>query len=209
MRRLALLVAAALVAGALASGAGAHGDPASEYLATHQLFVPIKVPLPEADQVRLSTLVGNANRQGYRIRVAVIGSRFDLGVEGDVWGKPVEYATNIAQDVAYTYRGPILVVMPSGLGVHQIGRGTQSDQALLERIRPQAGPHGLAAAAIEGVRELAAAHGVRLAVPRNVVTEAQRNRHDRILIASAAAIGLALWALAGVRRRRRRAATPA
>jgi hypothetical protein len=206
MRRLMLLLAVALVAGVLASGAGAHGDPASEYLATHQVFFPIRLPLPQADQVRLSLLVRAANRRGYQIRVAVIGSRFDLGIEGDAWAKPVEYATNITEDVAYTYRGPILVVMPRGLGLHQVGRASASDQALLDRIRPSAGPRGLAAAAIEGVRVLAAAHGVRLAVPRDVVTEAQRNRHDRIVIAVAAAIGLALWGLARLLGRRRAAA---
>jgi hypothetical protein len=206
VRRLGLLPAIVLAAGAFAAGAAAHGDPASQYLVDHQVFFPLRTPLPQVDRVRLGAVVREANRRGFPVRVAVVGSRFDLGVEADAWGKPAEYATNVAEDVAYRYRGPLLVVMPSGLGVHAAGRTGAADRALVGRIRVGSGPHGLAVAAIDAVRDLAAAHGVRVEVPRDVVTQAQRNRRDRIAIALAAAVGVALWTLAGLRRRRRAAA---
>lgn len=202
MRALALL--AALAAAAVAAGAAsAHGDPASEYLVGHDVFFPIGHPLSGETQARVSALVAEAARKGYPIRVALIGSRFDLGTEGDAWRRPAVYAKALDADLAYYFAGPLLVAMPNGFGFAHPKHGTGADRALLARVPLR---DGLAAAAELAVQRLAAAHGVTLTLPGHLTTPAERNRRDRLVIVAAAVVLLLAGAL--VRRLRRRRAQP-
>ena len=59
--------------------ARADGDPASDYLLTRSTFVPPDLGISAADAARLSTTVALAQARGYPIRVALIGSAYDLG----------------------------------------------------------------------------------------------------------------------------------
>lgn len=206
MRLVVAIVAALVLAAFAAAPALAHGDPASEYLVDHDLFLPIQKPLSQREQDRLSSLVEQAKQGGYPLRVALIGSRFDLGTEADAWGQPAAYAAALDQDLAYYYRGPLLVVMPAGFGLHQPGRSLRAENAVLARIRIATGAAGLATAAERAIERLAGAHGVTVSPPRHVTTRTERNAHDRIVIALAACAGLLAWWL--LRLARRRATSP-
>ena len=85
MRRALLVLVAAVAACVLAGNAGADGDPASDYLLGLQTFIPYDLKLPAAKQKELSSLVHAANSSGYAIRVAVIGSAYDMGAVTSLW----------------------------------------------------------------------------------------------------------------------------
>jgi hypothetical protein len=160
------LVLVALVFLALAPLARADGDPASDYLLTQTTFVPPDLGISDADASRLAAVVKSAHAGGYTIRVALIGSRYDLGSIGTVFGQPKHYARFLGQELTLVYHGRLLVVMPTGYGVARGGTLIASEQGTLDRL-PAPGRSGdqLVAAAIEGVRQLAAAAGVVVAVP--------------------------------------------
>lgn len=203
MRAIVVVLAAASIAWMSSGVARAHGDPASEYLVDHAVFFPIRSPLSQVAQARLRSLVEQAKQRGYPIRLALIGSRFDLGTEADAWEKPRVYAAALDADLAYYYRGPLVVVMPAGLGFSHRGHSETADLRVLGSIHVGSGGDALAAAAEQAVERLAAAHGVTVAPPAHVTTPAARNRHDRIVIVAVAASVLLAWWL-GRRLLRRR-----
>ena len=102
---------ATLLACAAAPRAAAHGDPGSEYLAGHALYLPFDLKAPRADEQRLLELVDEANRAGFAVRVAVVWSRRDLGIRTVYWGKPQAYARYLAADLRDAYRSRLLVVL--------------------------------------------------------------------------------------------------
>jgi hypothetical protein len=188
-RRYAALASAALLT--LASGgfvpkARADGDPASDVLATQALFVPQDAHLPLTRLAQLGAVVDAARRGGYETRVAVIASRSDLGSVTALWGRPQSYAQFLGQELALVYRGPLLVVMPAGLGLY----GSGAQRSAITGI--QAVPLG--SAAITAVQRVAAASGHALAVP--AVSSAGPQKSDItawIVFALGAAIVLLAW----------------
>jgi len=92
----AVLLAA--VAGALlsASVARANGDPASDYLLTQNVFLPFTQTIDQNEVKRLDALLKEANRQHYRIRVAIILSpALESGAGSHV--HEAGYATEVAR----------------------------------------------------------------------------------------------------------------
>jgi len=159
----ALVLFAALAAVPLAR---ADGDPASDYLLTQSTFVPPDLGISTADAARLSATVEAARSSGYVIHVALIGSAYDLGSVVALNRKPKLYARFLGEELAFVYRGRVLVVMPNGLGVSKGGKALPAQQKLLDRL-PVPGSSGrrLVQAGIEGVRVLAAAAGVQVPPP--------------------------------------------
>ena len=76
-----------LAAGPGPPAARADGDPASDVLVYQPVFFPYR-PAPEALRRRLTGLVRSANQQGYRIRIAIVRSRRDLGAVPQLFGAP-------------------------------------------------------------------------------------------------------------------------
>src|SRR5207245_299661 len=111
-----LVLVALLLAGTLAPIARADGDPASDYLITYQVFYPYYSNVPEAGLKQLETTVAAANKQGYRIRVAVITSPYDLGSLSSLWQKPQPYCRFLSLELSFAYKGRLLVVSPKGYG---------------------------------------------------------------------------------------------
>lgn len=169
-----VLAAIALLAGYGAAPARADGDPASDVLAEQAAFIPVDGSIPLADQARVQTVVRAAARRGYPVRVAVIATRADLGAVTALWGKPAAYAGFLGRELSLTYRGALVVVMPTGYGVDLVGgrAGAGSGAALhaagasLEGL-PLPGHGGaLAGAAVTAVRRVAATAGHPLPAPR-------------------------------------------
>jgi len=201
MKRVALLavVVAAYTAAPLAQ---ADGDPASDYLYTQQVFIPFDIKAPVGAQGDLHRTIAGANRAGFGIRVAIIGSAYDLGAVPSLWKKPQTYARFLGEELVFLYKQRLLVVMPNGFGFFWKGHDVAKEYATLGKIRIAPGGPGLVAAAREAVVELASASGVDVAPAQPPKSTASRDRLIIILgsIAIAAAGLLVRWLL-----RRRRA----
>jgi hypothetical protein len=124
-RSLTLLLATVL---GLAGGAGwltaraqADGDPASDVLATQPLFLPQDAGVTAAGQTRLQAELEAVQQGGVPLRMAVIASSTDLGSVTALWREPEAYARFLDQELGLVYRGPVIVVMPNGLGVAGTG----------------------------------------------------------------------------------------
>ncbi|MGZ4401133.1 MAG: hypothetical protein ACXVYM_09710 [Gaiellaceae bacterium] len=202
--RLAVLAGAALVACMLAQSARADGDPASDYLVVQKVFIPYDAKFPAKQQAELTGLVTAANKAGYKIRVAVIWSDYDLGAVTSLWRKPRTYARFLGLELGFVYKQRLLIVMPNGFGFNYPKHSTTAEYALLSKIPISAAGSGLITAAEAAVQQLAAAAGVDVSRPAHVTTPAQRNSHDRvvILIAVGAALAFAVAMRFLLRRRR-------
>jgi hypothetical protein len=145
-----------LAAGALAAPASADGDPASDVLYMQDVFVPYAKPSRQA-VVRLDAAVVRANAAGYRIKVAVIQSRIDMGTATALFAKPQLYAGFLGAEIRFFFHGHLLVVMPSGFGVFYGGRSTALPQRLLAALAHGGyDPSALAESAAKAVELLAA-----------------------------------------------------
>jgi hypothetical protein len=157
-----------LVATSLAvpsSPAQADGDPASDVLAQQSLFLPQDAGFGVPRQLELSQFVREAARSGYPARVAVIASPADLGSVTALWNRPQLYARFLGQELALVHRAPVVVVMPSGVGVNLPGRPpAAAPPAAVADLRVTASDD-LAMVAITAVQRLAAGAGVHLAAP--------------------------------------------
>jgi hypothetical protein len=198
MKRAALILVALLCC---VSAANADGDPASDYLYTQEVFVPFDVKVPKAKQDTLASTIEGANRAGYRIRVAIIGSAYDLGAVPSLWHKPRTYARFLGAELEFVYKGRLLIVMPNGFGFFWSGHDVSREYGTLAKIRIGPGGTGLVAAAREAVVELAAAAGVDAAPAQPPKSTASRDR--LIIILGSIAIVAAGVLIRGLLRRRR------
>lgn len=163
MNRAIVIVLVLLAALMAVPFAQADGDPASDYLLTTSTFVPPDLGISAADSARLSATVAAARAAGYPIRVALIGSAYDLGSISSLDRKPKQYARFLGAELTLVYHGRLLVVMPNGFGVARAGKALPAQQRTLDRL-PAPGTNGakLVQGGIDGVRALAAAAGVRV-----------------------------------------------
>lgn len=202
MRRaaaLCLLVAACVVAGT----ARADGDPASDYLFGLKVFLPFDVKVPKSQQLELTSFVDATNRAGYAIRVAVIGSSYDLGSVVSLWRRPRTYARFLGAELQFVYRKRLLIVMPNGFGFYWKGHPVDREYAVLAKLRIGPGAGGLVDAARTAVTQLAAASGVKVTAPR-AAAGTQSGGHRRVLIVVVALAALAVLVLARLLLLRRR-----
>jgi hypothetical protein len=204
MRALALLLVAAVVAAGVAHSARADGDPASDYLLGEKIFLPYDAKFAPKQSAQLTALIAAANKAGFKIRVAIIWSDYDMGSVTSLWRKPRTYAKFLGLELGFVYKQRLLIVMANGFGFNWAKHSPTSEYALLSKIRVPPGANGLLTAAETAVKQLAAADGVVVTPPTHVTTPAQRNTHDReiILIAVLGALALAAGARYLIRRSR-------
>ncbi len=198
-RRFALLVVAAACLWAPSTGQ-ANGDPASDYLLTQSVFLPFTTKIDQNEVTRLNALLRAADQKRYRIRVALILSRSDLGTAFSLFGKPGKYVQFLGLELSFVYRGRLLVVMPNGYGYAVNGVPDPKASALLKKL-PAPGRSATmeVQAAIVAVQRLAAGGGHRLVVPK----VGGSTGRDRLTIAAAATAGIALIAAIVLFRRRK------
>jgi hypothetical protein len=164
MRRAALVLAlAAALAGA--GTARADGDPASDYLLGQQVFFSLDGKVPAAKQKELAALVAAANTAGYKVRVALVWSPYDLGSVTALWGKPRLYARFLGEELHFVYKQRLLIVMPSGFGISWKGHDVSKAYRTLARVRIAKTPAGLADAAEVAVQRLARSAGITVKAP--------------------------------------------
>jgi phosphate/sulfate permease len=186
------LLAAGLVAMLAAGAARADGDPASDYLIAQKVFFPYDAKIPQDEQRKLLAAVQSANTQGFKIRVALIWSDYDLGSVAVLWRKPRTYARFLGEELFYYFSGPLLIVMPSGFGFNHGKHDTKSAYAVLAKIPIGDTPASLAAAATTAVQKLAAAQGVKTSTTAKGETPSRRKANDRVVIVVAVLAALLL-----------------
>ena len=203
MRRVAVLAALALLVATPV--ARADGDPASDYLLGQPTFVPPDDGVPKAYEAQLDATVAAAKARGYTIRVALIGTQYDMGSVSVLWRKPAQYARFLGKELYFVYKGRLLVVMPNGLAVSKGGELLPSEQKAIAGIAPPgAKGDALAAAATTAVSRLASNAGAVFPVPKLGHVSGSTTSRDRLTIVGVVVVALlALAAYATLRRGRR------
>jgi hypothetical protein len=203
VKRVALVAALFLLA---APGvARANGDPASDYLLVQSVFLPFNAKVDPQASKELAETIRAANEKGFKIKVAVIGSRYDLGTAFSLYNKAQRYSQFLGLELSFQYRDHLLVVMPNGYGVSTDGK---ADPGGIKVVKVLPGPGKDTTKQVEAatatIRKLAAAAGHPL--PAGGSSGPSKTR-DRITIA-AGAVALAAVLAAIVFWRRERKAAP-
>src|SRR5205814_8034025 len=131
-RRLLILAAAGCLC--FAAAARANGDPASDYLLVQSVFLPFNAKIDPSVTARLSDTVRAADTAGYKVKVALIGSRYDLGTAFSLYDKPQRYAEFLGLELSFQFRDHLLVVMPKGFGTSVVGRPDPGGTKVLKRL---------------------------------------------------------------------------
>jgi len=168
-RLIALVAALALLASPAV--ARADGDPASDILLGEDVFFPYAPKTAPRLSDALTGLLERTRSAGYPMKVALIESEGDLGANADLFGRPLDYANLLADELRTLRHGRaggddlhLLVVMPTGFSGS--GLGDRVDEALGPvRIEAAAQSDGLARAAIEAVARLASVNGHSTPIP--------------------------------------------
>jgi hypothetical protein len=194
------LVGVAVVCLTAAPAARADADPASDVLISRNVFYPYNAKIADDVVERLETVLRDAQERRFRIKVALIAQRYDLGGVFQLYRQPQRYAEFLGQELVFVYGGRLLVAMPNGFGYADRGKPqARLARALTGLQAPGTDPTRLAEAATTAVRRLAAAGGHRLPPPKP--SSGGSETRDRILIAAGAAVALALAAGVVVARR--------
>ncbi|OLE01310.1 MAG: hypothetical protein AUG91_01990 [Actinobacteria bacterium 13_1_20CM_4_69_9] len=182
VRRVAIV--AALVMLAAPAVARANGDPASDYLLVQSIFLPFNAKVDPSASKELTDTIRAANEKGFKVRVAVIGSRYDLGTAFSLYNNAEKYAEFLGLELSFQYHDGLLVVMPNGYGYSVAGKPDPKGIQVVKDLPP---PGKDATAEVQGatraIRKLAAASGHQL--PAGGTGGGSKTR-DRITIATGA-----------------------
>jgi hypothetical protein len=156
--RLRRLIAVGCVVLLPASAALADADPASDVLVAASVFYPYSKPVSSQMQKTLNAEVAAAGRAHFPIKVALIGAQLDLGGLPALYGKPQQYAQFLDQELTFSGKPQLLVVMPAGYGV--AGLSPAATAAAVSLPRPGASTSDeMASSAVSAISKLAAASG--------------------------------------------------
>src|SRR5262245_10101412 len=159
---IAILLAgvAALLLLAAPAVARANGDPASDYLLVQGTFLPFNAKVDPAAAKELAETIRVANQRGFKIKVAVIGSRYDLGTAFSLYNKAQKYAQFLGLELSFQYRDRLLVAMPNGYGYSIGGKPDKEGIAVVQSLPPPGrDPTKQVEGATAAIRKLAAASG--------------------------------------------------
>lgn len=200
-RRVLLLASLALLIAP--SAARANGDPASDYLLVQSVFLPFNAKVDSDVTKRLSNVIAEAKDAKFPVKVAVIGTRYDLGTAFSLYNKAQRYSEFLGLELSFQYRDRLLVVMPNGYGFSINGKPNRAGINVVAKLPP---PGKDATKQVEGaiaaIRRLAAASGIVLSSGGG-----GSETRDRIVIA-AGGVGLVALLAAIVFYRRGRPPAP-
>jgi hypothetical protein len=171
MHHLRAGVAAVLATLVAAPSALGHGDAATHYLETQALFPSFTGAPSQAMELRLLGLLQAADRSGYPVRVAILGTVNEVPDDPEMFRDPQRYAGYLEKEIEMVRKleAPLLVVTPHGFGVAgramrdgRFGPVTGTDARRLVRglgVSRRAEGDELARAAMTAVRQIARAGG--------------------------------------------------
>jgi hypothetical protein len=177
-RKRALVVVGIAVAVSL-FGASAHAnvDPASDVLLQQNVFLPYEPKVCPQLADALKKLTDRVVKEGYPVKVAIIGSEADLGGAPQYFGRPQDYARFLGSEIGIGISGPggaggqangsLLTVMPAGFGFVRSANAANVSLVVLG-LEPPKGTHPeeLARATIGALPELARAARHPVPVPK-------------------------------------------
>jgi hypothetical protein len=198
-RRAALFVVVAVLS--FPGAASANGDPASDYLLAQDFFLPFNAKIDSGALEQLQDVIKGADKAGFKIKVALIATPYDLGTAFSLYRKPQQYAEFLGLELSFVYRDRLLVVMPNGYGFAANGEPEARFSRVLKTL-PEPGRDATkqASAATTAVRRLASAAGYTVVVPKGDGSETR----DRIIVAAAAVAVIALITAVLILARQRR-----
>lgn len=158
-------LALVLVILATAPAARADDDPASDVLLSQDVFYGDGIDLESKPAAQLPAMLATAREHGLPIKIALISAFTDLGSVTHLWLMPADYARYLATELSLVYRGRLLIVMRNGYAILDDQNLRGSDRRVLSRLEPPRRAARFLSHAIEAVRKVAAANGVKLAVP--------------------------------------------
>ncbi len=200
------LLALGLLLGVLLAApvsARADGDPASDILLLQDVYYPYQ-PAPSSPLAKtLTTLLGSTKAAGFELKVALIESPADLGAVPNMFGKPQQYATFLAAEIAFNSRTPLLTVMPGGFGAANV---SPAESAAVSALRPPVAgsdSNALVRSAIAATLSLARAAGHPVAAPKipAVSGHGSGKTSPALIFGAPVALLLLAGALATLRRR--------
>jgi len=194
--RVALVIVVVVMVAVYPPSALADADPASDILLAQNAFYPYQPPVSHALEAAMETVLRAAARAGLPLKVAVVGSREDLGAVPDFFGHPQQYAQFLDKEISFNNRPPLLVVMPAGFGV--VAAGPPNALAGL-KVDTQHSSYGLVRSAILAVVSMVRATGRTIATP-SIPPNSSAGGSPSILFAIPVAL-LVLVGLAALRRR--------
>ncbi len=183
-----------------APSALADGDPASDVLLAQSAFYPYNLPEDRALEASMNDLLKAAAHAGLPLKVAVIGSRLDLGAVPNLYGHPQQYAEYLDREISFNQKQPLLVVMPQGFGLASVG---PADALNRTSIDTRQGPYGLVLSAMRAVVALVRATGHSISLPKQS-GRAPRAGGPPAIVLFAVPIALLVLGGAVLTRRRRR-----
>jgi len=176
------VVVAALLLLAVPGVARANGDPASDYLLVQSIFLPFNAKVDPRASKELSGTIKAADQKGFKVKVAVIGSRYDLGTAFSLYNQAQKYAQFLGLELSFQYRDRLLVVMPNGYGFSINGKPDPKGIAIVQKLPPPGkDPTKQVQGATAAIRKLAAASGKPL--PASGSGDSSKTR-DRITLAA-------------------------
>jgi hypothetical protein len=187
---LCLLVLLCLLAPAAAKG---DGDPASDVLLTQNAFYPYQPSPSPKLEATLDSLLAQTSSAGLPLKVAIIGSREDLGAVPTYFGHPTQYATFLDREISSNKPQPLLVVMPAGLGLANVGPASALTRVSIDT---SARTDGLTRTAILATIALARANGHPTALPSTSAAPTTRRRGSPSVVLFG--LPVLLLALAGI-----------
>ena len=140
----------------------ADGDPASDFLVFQDVLLSLfpaacKDADGTAEASRATTYSGN-----FRIKVAIIATKTDLGSVPILFNKPQKYARFLGAELPNVFVGPLLTVMPTGFGIYDGGRSTAAEQRVLAKLQVRgSSPDTLTESATQAVQKLTTAGALR------------------------------------------------
>jgi len=197
-----VLVAVALLALCAPAVARANGDPASDYLLVQSIFLPFNAKVDPSVSKELADTIRAADQNDFKIKVAVIGSRYDLGTAFSLYNKAQKYAQFLGLELSFQYRDRLLVVMPNGYGFSIGGKPDAAGIRVVGALPPPGkDTTKQVEAATKAIRRLAAASGIQLSAGGS--SGGDSKTRDRIIIgAGAVALAAVLAAIVFWRRER-------
>jgi hypothetical protein len=176
----------------------ADGDPASDVLLAQDVFYPYQPKVSPAVEAALEkTLRAAANATGAHLKVAIIGSREELGLVPGFFGHPQAYANFLDREISFNRQQSLLVVMRSGFGVVPVGlAGALAHLAVDTRHASD----GLTRSAISAVLALARSQGHPIAPP-SIPASSSGGSPPALLVFGLPAALLIFLGIAATRRR--------
>jgi hypothetical protein len=164
IRLLPVLAIAAALALAPAT-ASADGDPASDYLLTQDVYLPLPPGVPPDLGRTITDLLKETRKAGFPLKVAIIAAPKDLGAVPQYFNRPQSYAPFLESEIAFNTKKPLLIVMPIGYGVAALPKGTGS---ALQGFAPPKSASGedLGRAAVGAIVKLSKAAGHPVPAPK-------------------------------------------